>query len=91
MTEREHDSGTSGGASLSERMPGSRTGSRRVLRWVTIGAVVMAVLAAILFSAAGTPASGLHFFGMIFAGAAAVLLIWTIIGWIFELTDRRRR
>lgn len=72
------------------RMPGSRTGTRRILRWVSIAAIAAAVLALVLFTVAGSPQSGVFFFALICAAAAGVLSIWAVIGWTFELLDRKR-
>ncbi|HJH12071.1 MAG TPA: hypothetical protein K8U86_00190 [Brevibacterium ravenspurgense] len=72
------------------RMPGSRIGTRKILRWVSIAAIAAAVLALVLFTVAGSPQSGVFFFALICAAAAGVLTIWAVIGWAFELLDRKR-
>ena len=71
-------------------MPGSRTGTRRILRWVSIAAIAAAVLAVVLFTVAGSAQSGVFFFALICAAAAGVLTIWAVIGWVFEFLDRKR-
>lgn len=80
----------SGGRGAAGRMPGSRTGTRKILRWVSIAALAAVVLALVLFTVAGSPQSGVLFFALICAAAAGVLTIWAIIGWAFELLDRKR-
>lgn len=71
-------------------MPGSRTGTRRILRWVSIAAIAAAVFAVVLFTVAGSAQSGVFFFALICAAAAGVLTIWAVIGWAFEFLDRKR-
>ncbi|WP_145990153.1 hypothetical protein [Brevibacterium ravenspurgense] len=83
----EHGPGESGAAG---RMPGSRTGTRRILRWVSIAAIAAVVLALVLFTVAGSSQSGVFFFALICAAAAGVLSIWAVIGWAFEFLDRKR-
>lgn len=83
-------SGGAGSNGSGGRMPGSRTGTRRILRWVSIAAITAVVLALILFTVAGSAQSGVFFFALICAAAAGVLTIWAIIGWVFEFLDRKR-
>ena len=71
-------------------MPGSRTGTRRILRWVSIAALAAVVLTLILFTVAGSPRVGVFFFALIGAAAAGGLTIWAAIGWAVELLDRKR-
>ncbi|WP_141738836.1 hypothetical protein [Brevibacterium sp. HMSC22B09] len=79
-----------GGHEAGGRMPGSRTGTRKILRWVSIAAIAAVVLALVLFTVAGSPQSGVFFFALICAAAAGVLSIWAVIGWAFEFLDRKR-
>lgn len=83
----ERGPGESGAAG---RMPGSRTGTRKILRWVSIAAIATVVLALALFTLAGSSQSGVFFFALICAAAAGVLTIWAVIGWVFEFLDRKR-
>ena len=71
-------------------MPGSCTGTRKILRWVSIAALAAVVLALVLFTVAGSAQSGVFFFALTCAAAAGVLAIWAVIGWAFELLDRKR-